>query len=47
MNAKLQKTLNRIRNRLGSLFGLGYTWLMKILYYGGVPLSIAYGKYFH
>ena len=44
MNTRLQKAFGRIRTRLGTLFGLGFSWLMKVLYFGGVPLSIAYGK---
>ena len=46
MSAKMSRANNNIRRNIGSYLGKGYTWLMKLLYFGGVPLSIAYGKFY-
>ena len=33
-----------IRRNLAKCAITGYTWLMRVLYFGGIPLSVLYGK---
>ena len=33
-----------VRRNLGRWFVVGYTTLMRVLYFGGIPLSVLYGK---
>jgi hypothetical protein len=34
-----------IRRNLENSAIFGYTWIMRVLYFGGIPLSVLYGKY--
>ena len=33
-----------IKKNIMQLLGMGFGYLMKVLYFGGIPLSILYGK---
>lgn len=33
-----------LRRNVLNMLGVGYNWLLKVLYFGGIPLSILYGK---
>ncbi len=46
VNEKITRGLSNIRRRLTLYFGYGFNFLMKVLYFGGIPLSILYGKSF-
>jgi hypothetical protein len=41
----LQRGLANIKRRLSVYFGYAFTYLMKTMYHGGIPLSIVYGKF--
>jgi hypothetical protein len=34
-----------MRKNFGVYFGICFQWLMKVLYFGGIPLSFMYGKF--
>ena len=42
---KLQRAFANIRRRLSVYFAYGFDTLMKVMYHGGIPLSIIYGKF--
>ena len=43
MNSLYRKTAI-IKKNVYHLLALSYNFLMKVLYFGGIPLSILYGK---
>ena len=45
MSNNLTRRLAILRKNLYSYSGMLFNFLMKVMYYGGVPLSILYGKY--